>query len=174
MSAAQELAHWKPPQLSILVRQYLAQVCRMPQMQSMVNQPNVMQATNFAELAGGLKRSVVGPYLLYLLKRPMTVNMNINVNNTQSHLSNRTVPLLMLVKMAGLAPASYHFKMMPFGQVWGLGTTAQENEGIKKITAWYAKHGIKPVKRADIQAVKPGAQFKGGAGENAGGAKIVQ
>ena len=171
--AAQELAHWKPPQLSILVRQYLAQVCRMPQMQSVLSQPNGVQAKNFAILAKGLKRSMVAPYLLYLLKRPMTINMNFNFNNTMVHLSNRTLPLLMLVKMAGLSPAKYHFsKIIPFGGVWGLGTIAQENEDIKKITAWYAKHGIKPVNLAHPAASKPSGQVGGGAGGNVGGGGV--
>ncbi len=171
--AARELAHWKPPQLSILVRQYLAQVCRVPQMQSVVNQPNGVQAKNFAKLAKGLKRSMVAPYLLYLLKRPMTMNMNFNFNNTLAHLSNRTLPLLLLVKMAGLSPATYHFyKVMPFGGVWGLGTIAQENQGIKKITAWYAQHGIKPVNPAHPAAAKPRGQVGGGAGGNVGGGGV--
>ena len=171
--AARVLAHWKPPQLSILVRQYLAQVCRVPQMQSVVNQPNGVQAKNFAKLAKGLKRSMVAPYLLYLLKRPLTMNMNFNFNNTLAHLSNRTLPLLLLVKMAGLSPATYHFyKVMPFGGVWGLGTTAQENQGIKKITVWYAQHGIKPVNFAHPAAAKPRGQVGGGAGGNVGGGGV--
>ena len=176
--AARVLAHWKPPQLTVLVHHYLEQVCRVPQMQSVVSQPNGMQAKNFAKLAEGLKRSVVAPYLLYLLKRPMTINMNFNFNNTMAHLSNRTLPLLMLVKMAGLSPAKYNFsKIIPFGGVWGLGTIAQENEDIKKITAWYTKHGINPVKLRVAPALKPGARVGGGAGGNAGGGgvpKIVQ
>ena len=173
--AAQELAHWKPQQLSGLVRQYLTEVCRNPQMQSVLTQPNGLQAKDFAMLAQGLKRSVVAPYLLYLVKRPMTINMNFNFNNTMAHLSNRTLPLLVLVKMAGLSPASYHFyKVMPFGGAWGLGTIAQENKGIKKITAWYAKHGIKAIDPAHPPAVQQGGQMGGGSGGNVGGGGVQE
>ena len=173
--AARELAHWKSPQLSVLVCRYLAQVCRAPQMQSVLSQPTAVQSKNFTKLAEGLKRSAVGPYLLYLLKRPMLNNMNFNFNNMLAHLSNRTLPLFLLVKMAGLSLASYHFyKVIPFGGVWGVGTIAQENQGIKKITAWYAKHGIKPVNLTNTPTGRAGVQIGGGSGGNAGGAGVKQ
>ena len=152
--AAELLEHWKPRQLNALVVAYLAGVCRHPQAASVISQPKSMQAENFAKIAVGMPRAAVAPWLLYLLHRPLTMNVNLRFNNRPIHFSNRSLPLWLLVKLAGLSPAAYHlhkvhnFHAMPEmgisnGNYWVCRSVRGEDTGIQKITAWYAKHSLK-------------------------------
>lgn len=147
------LEHWKPKNLSHLVVHLLAQMCRQPPVQNIFNTPYTVMAKDLTKLLLLAKPAQVEPYLLFLIHQPMSQNLMFIFNNRPGRFSNRTLPLYLLIKLAGKDPVAYHLYRTPvYGGVWAIGTLQQENAAIKKITAWYAKHKITAYSQAHLHA----------------------
>ena len=141
--ATELLMHWKSANLSHLLVNLLDQMCRQPPMESLFNTPYTMPAKDFAKLLPLAKPADVEPYLLFLIHRPISQNLVFNFNNKPGYISNRTMPLYLLIKLAGKNPANYHlFHTSYYSGTWAVGTAQQENAAIKQITAWYARRKI--------------------------------
>ncbi len=151
--ATQLLQHWKPRNLSHLIVHLLAQMCRLPPAQNIFSTPYTVTAKDLTRLLLLAKPAPAEPYLLFLIHQPMSQNFMFNFNNKPGHLSNRTLPLYLLIKFAGQNPATYQIYHTPlYGGTWALESVARENAAIKKITAWYAKHKITACTQAQLHA----------------------
>ena len=134
--AMQLLHHWNvsPQALNKTVVAYLKSLCA-----SRHKSLRVIQS-HFIHFLKRLHSLQPAPYLLYLAHRPRKPGP---ATVYQGHLvksSNRTLPLACLMTLAGKKPTSYHL-IFSAGRWWA-DTLAQENEDLKRITAWYKAHGI--------------------------------
>ena len=137
--AMQLLQHWKasPAVLNRTVVAYLKTLCASRNKSLRVVQTHFIY---FLKLSHSLRAA---SYLLYLADQPRKPGIATAYQGHVVQSSNRTLPLACLAILAGKNPTSYHL-MFSAGR-WWVGTIAQENEGVKRITAWYKAHGIHPV-----------------------------
>ncbi|NNM88576.1 MAG: hypothetical protein HKL95_08665, partial [Phycisphaerae bacterium] len=134
--AMQLLQHWNVSSVALnkTVVAYLKSLCARRNKRLRVIQ------THFIHFLKRLHSLQAAPYLLYLADRPRRPGLATMYQGHVVSSSNRTLPLACLVILAGKRPTSYHL-IFSAGR-WWVGTVAQENEGVKKVTAWYKARGI--------------------------------
>ena len=145
--AARELVHWHPKLLATLIVSYLKKIALEKPgfnqaMPNVLATPSNLQARSFQQLFLLYKPKEAVPYLLRLVHQNAYQNVNFSFNNKPQHWSNRTEPLYLLTIMAGWKPAQCNLHIGTlYGGIWITSTLKQEDDAIKKITAWFKAHG---------------------------------
>lgn len=145
--AARELVHWHPKLLATLMVSYLKKISMETPgfnqaMPNVLATPSNLQARSFQQLFLLYKPKEAVPYLLRLAHQNAYQNVNFSFNNKPQHWSNRTEPLYLLTIMAGWKPAQSNLHIGTlYGGIWITSTLKQEDDAIKKITAWFKAHG---------------------------------
>ncbi len=118
--------------------------------------PSMLQGRNFIALFSQYKPLLAAPYLLNLISRPQTNQINFVFNGQSVHWDNRTIPLYLLVLLSGHKPQHYHFfKSALYGGSWLFNTQAQEETTIKAMLKFWKQRGITPVPPIQPGASKP-------------------
>ncbi len=152
--AAQLLEHWHPVQLKAMLMNYTEKLARNAGANDILQNPSMLQGRNFIHLFTQYKPLLAAPYLLNLICRPQTNQINFMFNNQSVHWDNRTIPLYLLVLLSGHKPQHYHFfKSALYGGSWLFNTQVQEETTIKAMLKFWKQRGVVP-----IPPIQPGAK----------------
>ncbi len=154
--AAQLLEHWHPAQLKSMLVNFTERLARDSKANDILQNPSVLQGRNFMELFAPEKPLLAAPYLLNLICRPQTNQINFMFNGQSVHWDNRTIPLYLLVLLTGHKPQHYHFfKSALYGGSWLFSTEAQEESTIKAMLNFWKQRGVVPIPSIEPGATKP-------------------
>ena len=129
--AAQLLEHWHPDHLKSMLVNFTEKMARQSGANDILQNPSMLQGRNFIELFSQYKPLLAAPYLLNLICRPQTNQINFVFNGQSVHWDNRTIPLYLLVLLSGHKPQHYHFfKSALYGGSWLFNTQVQEETTI--------------------------------------------
>jgi hypothetical protein len=152
--AAQLLEHWHPVQLKAMLMNFTEKLARNTGANDILQNPSMLQGRNFIHLFTQYKPLLAAPYLLNLISRPQTNQINFMFNNQSVHWDNRTIPLYLLVLLSGHKPQHYHFfKSALYGGSWLFNTQVQEETTIKAMLKFWKQRGVVP-----IPPIEPGAK----------------
>ena len=141
--ARQLLTHWKPPELTELLVDFIRSAAQTRHPENPFSNPGMMQIPNYIRLFRLYKPPAAAPYLLRLLATPPLNNINFNFNNIPLHWDNHITPLYLLILTAGQDPAKYHFyRSNLYGGRWLVHTQTEENKDIKTMIAWWKRRGV--------------------------------
>ncbi len=156
--AAQLLEHWHPDHLKSMLVNFTEKMARQTGANDILQNPSMLQGRNFIELFSQYKPLLAAPYLLNLICRPQTNQINFVFNGQSVHWDNRTIPLYLLVLLSGHKPQHYHFfKSALYGGSWLFNTQVQEETTIKAMLKFWKQRGIAPVPPIQPGSNKPAA-----------------
>ena len=156
--AAQLLEHWHPDHLKSMLVNFTEKMARQTGANDILQNPSMLQGRNFIELFSQYKPLLAAPYLLNLICRPQTNQINFVFNGQSVHWDNRTIPLYLLVLLSGHKPQHYHFfKSALYGGSWLFNTQVQEETTIKAMLKVWKQRGIAPVPPIQPGSNKPAA-----------------
>ncbi|MGC8624973.1 MAG: hypothetical protein ACP5VQ_06880 [Phycisphaerae bacterium] len=154
--AAQLLAHWRPAELKSLLLNYTEKLARDTAVNNIIQNPSMLQGRNFIRLFTLYKPHRAAPYLLNLINRPQTNEINFMFNGQSVHWDNRTIPLYLLVLLSGHKPQRYHFfKSALYGGSWLFNTQLQEENTIKAMLNFWKQRGVVPIPPVANPTSKP-------------------
>lgn len=154
--AAELLEHWHPAHLKSMLVNFTEKMARRSGANDILQNPSMLQGRNFIALFSQYKPLLAAPYLLNLISRPQTNQINFVFNGQSVHWDNRTIPLYLLVLLSGHKPQHYHFfKSALYGGSWLFNTQAQEETTIKAMLKFWKQRGITPVPPIQPGASKP-------------------
>ncbi len=145
--AEQLMAHWNPPELAALLTQVAQQAARQPNgpMANLFANPGNSQVLGYIKLFHITRPAAAVPYFLHLILLPNKFGSQMNFNNTPTYWDNHTNVVYLLAVAAKQKPAALGFFHSPFfGGRWLFHNKGSQNQAIKKLTALFAKKGIKP------------------------------
>ena len=156
--AAQLLEHWHPDHLKSMLVNFTEKMARQSGANDILQNPSMLQGRNFIELFSQYKPLLAAPYLLNLICRPQTNQINFVFNGQSVHWDNRTIPLYLLVLLSGHKPQHYHFfKSALYGGSWLFNTQVQEETTIKAMLKFWKQRGVSPVPPIEPGSNKPAA-----------------
>lgn len=144
--ATQLLQHWHPAHLKSMLVNFTEKMARQGGANDILQNPSMLQGRNFIALFSQYKPLLAAPYLLNLICRPQTNEINFVFNGQNVHWDNRTIPLYLLVLLSGHQPQHYHFfKSALYGGSWLFNTQVQEETTIKAMLKFWKQRGVMPV-----------------------------
>ncbi len=154
--AVQLLVHWHPTELKTLLVTLTQKFAGTSDANNILQRQSMMQGRNFIALFRLYKPAAAAPYLLNLIGRPETNEINFVFNGQNIHWDNRTIPLYLLTLLTGHKPQHYHFfKTALYGGSWLFNTRAQEHGAIKEMREFWKKRGVTPIPEISTSAARP-------------------